>query len=116
MSPYVERRAALRVPTQCVVRYFYLPPSLNPPSTRVIDLSLRGACIEVPDPLIPGSIIAFQIITSEHHVVDVRARVVYALPRQDVFYRAGVSFTHISETDPGSLEREIARALSALQA
>jgi len=102
-----ERRALPRVAVQCPISYFYLPPSPTSPDTHVVDLSLKGARIEVPDPLIPGSVIAFQIITSERQVVDARARVIHVQPRADAFFRVGVQFTALSETARAQISREI---------
>ena len=102
-----ERRAFPRIGVQCPIKYFYLPPSPNPPDTHVIDLTLEGARIEVPDPLIPGSVIAFQIITSERHVVDARARVIHVQARPGSFFRAGVQFTPLSENAHTHIAREL---------
>jgi len=102
-----ERRAFPRVSVQCPIKYFYLPPSLNPPDTRVIDLSQVGACIEVPDPLILGSVIAFHIITSERGVVNAQARVVHVQAKANTFFRVGVQFVSPSENARALIAREL---------
>ena len=112
MKVTAEQRMSPRIPVRCRVSFYYLPPSLNPPVTHVINLSEGGACIEVPDPLIPGAAIAFQIITSDCHVVDVRARVAYIEPGKNPPYRVGVCFTRLSENDRALLAREIQRSAS----
>jgi hypothetical protein len=112
MKATVERRVSPRIPVQCRVSFYYLPPSLNSPVSQVINLSEGGACVEVPDPLIPGASIAFLIITSDHQVVDVRARVAYLEPSKNPPYRVGVCFTRLSANDRVSLAREIQRSAS----
>jgi len=106
----VERRVLPRVSVQCPIKYFYLPPSPNPPETNLVDLTVEGARIEVPDPLIPGSVIAFQIITSERRVVDAHARVIHVQARPGTFFRVGVQFTVLSEEAHALIARELACA------
>ena len=105
-----ERRKLPRVSVRCPVMYFYLPPSANPPKTHIVDLNLKGARIEVPDPLISGSVIAFQIITSERQVVDARARVIYVRAEPNAFFRAGVQFLMLSEDAHTLIARELESA------
>jgi hypothetical protein len=105
-----ERRNVPRVSVQCPIKYFYLPPSANPPETHVVDLNLKGARIEVPDPLIPGSVIAFQIITSERQVVDARARVIHVLPEPNAYFRVGVQFLVLSDNACTLIARELESA------
>jgi hypothetical protein len=107
-----ERRTAPRVQAPCTVKYFYLPPSPNPPDTHVINLSSCGACLEVPDPLIRGSVVAFQIITPDYKVVDACARVIHVQPGHHPYYLAGVYFTRLSENDRALLQHEVQRAAS----
>jgi hypothetical protein len=102
-----ERRESPRFSVDCPTKYFYLPPSPNPPETHVVDLSLQGACIQVPDPLIPGSVIAFQVITSERQVVDARARVIYVQAMPNAFFRVGVQFLLLSEDTRALIAREV---------
>ena len=102
-----NRRASHRVPVQCPVKYLYQPPTPQSLDTRVLDLGLDGACVQVPDPLIPGSAVAFVIITSEHQVIDVRAKVVHVRSDGSPLYRAGVCFVCVSEKDRALLAREI---------
>jgi hypothetical protein len=83
-----------------------LPIRLKPASS----IFALGARIEVPDPLIPGSVIAFQIITSDRKVVDARARVIYVQARQDAFFWAGVQFLSLGEDARTLIAREIAHA------
>jgi hypothetical protein len=90
--------------------YFYLPPSPNSPETHVVDLTLEGARIEVPDPLVLGSVIAFQIITSERQVVDARARVIYVQAEPNAFFRVGVQFLMLSEDAHTLIARELESA------
>jgi c-di-GMP-binding flagellar brake protein YcgR len=111
MTVNEERRTSRRVPVQCPVKYFYLP-SLNAPETRTLDLSAGGARIEAVDPLTPGASVAFQIITPEHHVVDVRAQVVHRSFEEYRPYRVGVRFTGLSAGDRAILAREILRAVA----
>ena len=110
-----ERRRAPRVTMHCPVRYYYLPPSVVVPATQVIDLSVEGACLETPTPLIPGAAIAFQIVTEDRQVIDARARVVYTLPPSAKFFRAGVCFTYLSDRDRAVLERVLVCASGVLQ-
>ncbi len=105
MAFWAERRRAPRVTVHCPVQYFYLPPSNHVPPTQALDLSLYGARLETPDPLIPGAAIAFQIVTEDRQVIDARARVVYTLPPSAKFFRAGVCFTYLSDRDRAVLER-----------
>jgi hypothetical protein len=63
----------------------------------------------VPDPLIRGSVVAFQIITPDYQVVDACARVIHIQPSHDPFYLAGVYFTRLSENDRALLQREVQR-------
>jgi hypothetical protein len=105
-----ERRTLPRVSVRCPIKYFYLPPSSNPPETHVVDLNFQGARIEVPDPLIPGSVIAFQIITSERQVVDAHARVIYVLAEPNAFFRVGVQFLMLSENAHTLIARELESA------
>ena len=107
METQVERRAAVRQPLKWEVRYFYLPPEVNPPSTCTIDMSSQGACVEALDLLPQGASIAFLLITQENHVIDVRARVVHTAEAQQSAYRAGVHFTWLSPSDHLALQQAI---------
>ena len=102
-----ERRVLPRFSVDCPIKYFYLPPSPNPPETHVVDLNPKGARVEVPDPLIPGSVIAFQIITSERQVVDVRARVIHVQAKSNSFFRVGVQFLTLSDDACALIAREL---------
>jgi c-di-GMP-binding flagellar brake protein YcgR len=103
----IERRASRRKSVHFSVRYFYLPPTTEPPDTQTINLSVDGACIETLDPLKEGASIAFYIITPNRGVIDVRARVVHVLPDGHPPYRVGVEFTHLSPADCAALERAL---------
>lgn len=105
-----ERRVLPRKPVRFQIKYFYLPPDADPPPTRTIDLSTEGALIETLDPLQQGASVAFFIVTPEHQVVDVRARVVHTEPASNPLYHAGVLFTHVSPADRAVLERAIENA------
>jgi hypothetical protein len=105
-----ERRALPRFSAGCPIMYFYLPPSPNSPETHVVDLTLEGARIEVPDPLVLGSVIAFQIITSERQVVNARARVIYVQAEPNAFFRVGVQFLMLSEDAHTLIARELESA------
>lgn len=107
METKVERRAATRLPLNFQVRYFYLAPEANPPSTCTIDMTTQGACIEVLDLLPSGASIAFLMITQENYVIDVRAKVVHTAEAQRSAYRAGVCFTWLSPADHLALEHAI---------
>jgi hypothetical protein len=107
METKVERRTAARQPCKFLVRYFYLPPEANPPSTCTIDMSTQGACVEAVDLLPSGASIAFLLITQENQVIDVRARVVHTEAGQPQAYRAGVSFTWLSPSDHLALQHAI---------
>ena len=107
METNVERRAAARQPLKFQVRYFYLPPEVNPTSTCTIDMSTQGACLEALDRLPNGASIAFLLITHENHVIDVRARVVHTTEDQPCAYRAGVHFTWLSPSDHLALQEAI---------
>ena len=105
-----ERRTLPRLSVQCPIKYFYLPPSPNSPETHVVDLNLKGARVEVPDPLILGSVIAFQIITSDRQVVDVRARVIHVQAQPNAFFRVGVQVLMLSENAHTHIARELESA------
>ena len=110
MQSNCKRRALPRFSADCPIKYIYLPLSPNPPETHVVDLNFQGARIEVPDPLIPGSVIAFQIITSERQVVDAHARVIYVQTEPNAFFRAGVQFLMLSENAHTLIARELESA------
>jgi hypothetical protein len=110
MRSSFERRASPRFAVQCPIKFSYLPPVPNPPDTSVIDLSLQGAKIQVPDPLILGSIVPFQIITFDQQVIDAHARVVHVNPRADGFFRTGVQFTELSVDARVRVARELEHA------
>ncbi|MEW5718722.1 MAG: PilZ domain-containing protein [Chloroflexota bacterium] len=102
-----ERRLLPRFSVDCPIKYFYLPPSPHPPETSVVNLSMLGACILAPDPLILGSVIAFQIITAERKVVDARARVIHVESKPNAFFRVGVQFLALSEDARTLIAREL---------
>jgi c-di-GMP-binding flagellar brake protein YcgR len=110
MEKTMEHRTSMRKSVNFQVRYFYLPPDANPPSTYTIDLSTDGACIETLDPLQLGASVAFFIITPETQVIDVRAQVVHTEYAEHPPYRAGVHFTHLSPSDRATLQRAIESA------
>ncbi len=105
-----ERRASPRRPVPFHVKYFYLPPDVVPPSTRVLDLSIDGARIETLDRFPEGASVAFYLITPENQVIDVRAQVVHMEPGEHPPYRAGVRFTQLSPADRDVLQRALERA------
>ncbi len=105
-----ERRAFKRFPVSCKVSYFYLPPSSNPPTFQTLNLSLGGACVEAPEPLVPGSSVAFHLITPSRYAADVRAQVVFSKPAKPALYHVGVRFTTLSTQDRAILADEIERA------
>lgn len=107
METKIERRALERKPLNFAVKYFYLPPEANPPSTRTINLTLDGALIEALDLLQQGASVAFFIVTPEHQVVDVRAKVMHARAAESAPFCAGVRFTYISAGDRAILEQAI---------
>jgi hypothetical protein len=107
MESKVERRAAERLPLKFQIRYFYLPPEVNPPSTCTIDMSAQGACVEALDLLPRGASIAFLLITQENQVIDVRAPVVHTTGLQQQACHAGVSFTWLSPSDQLALEQAV---------
>lgn len=110
METTVERRVVTRKPVRFQIKYFYLPPDANPPSTRTVDLSTEGACIETLDPLQKGASVAFFIVTPEKQVIDVRAQVVRMEYAERPPYRAGVRFTQLSPADRAVLQHAIERA------
>ena len=105
MATNFERRALERRPIQVQIKYHYLPPSMTPPNTHTLNLTSRGAYIEALDPLPDGAAVAFFIITPEHQVIDVRARVVHSEQAKRTPYCAGVSFTYLSPEDRGMLDQ-----------
>ena len=104
-----ERRSTQRMPVDCKVSFFHLPPSSNSPTFRALNLSLTGACIEAPTPFAPGAVLAFHLITPEHQVADVRARVVHTILCAPTLYHVGVRFTHLSADDHDLLARQLDR-------
>ncbi len=102
-----ERRILPRFSVDCLIKYFYLPPSPHPPETSVVNLSMLGALILVPDPLVLGSVIAFQIVTSEHKVIDARARVIHVQAEPHSFFRVGVQFLALSADARMLIAREL---------
>lgn len=110
METHAERRALERRPLQFQVKYHYLPPSMTPPSTHTLNLTSRGAYVETLDPLQDGAAIAFFIITPDHQVIDVRARVVHSEQAKLTPFCAGVSFTHLSPEDRAMLEQVLKSA------
>jgi len=107
METVIERRACERKPLKFAVKYFYFPPEANPPITRTIDLTLDGALIEALDPFQQGASVAFFIVTPEHQVVDVRAKVIHGRVAESAPFYAGVRFTHISAGDRAVLQQAI---------
>jgi hypothetical protein len=112
MIPTQERRVSGRVPVDWVVKYYYEVPTANPRITRMVDLSEGGARLETFAPLIPGSSVAFQVVTPERHAIDVRAKVLYLEPRQQLPYHVGIKFTALSPGDRAILARELTRAVA----
>jgi c-di-GMP-binding flagellar brake protein YcgR len=107
METVMERRVSQRRRVPFQVKYFYLPPDANPPSTRVIDLSTDGACVETLDVFQEGAAVAFFIVTPENQVIDVRAQVMRMEPAERPPYRAGVRFTQLSPSDRAALQRAL---------
>ena len=110
MEAVRERRAAERKPVPFQVKYFYLPPEAHPPSTRVIDLSADGACVETLDLFQEGASVAFFIVTPENQVIDVRAQVMHMERAERPPYRAGVRFTQVSPSDRAVLQSALEHA------
>ncbi|MDE3089752.1 MAG: PilZ domain-containing protein [Chloroflexota bacterium] len=110
MEKMRERRTAERRPVRLPVKYFYVPPEVNPPPTYTVDLSVGGACIETLDPLQPGASVAFFILAPEHQVIDARAQVVHTQSTEGAPYRAGVRFLRLPPADRALLERTIKSA------
>ncbi len=105
-----ERRQFKRIPVPCTVNYYHLAPSPNPPVFHAINLSLGGACIEAPEPHVPGAVLAFYLITPSRRATDVRAKVIYFRAAQPELYYVGVRFTNLSPQDRTILAREIEHA------
>ena len=103
----MERRVSQRRQVPFQVKYFYLPPEADPPSTRVIDLSTEGACVETLDVFQEGAAVAFFIVTPENQVIDVRAQVMHMEPAEHPPYRVGVRFTQLSSSVRGTLRRAL---------
>ncbi len=110
LTTHQEKRASPRVVVQFPIYYFYFPPGASRPITRALNLSARGALIEALDPLKPGTSVAFQMITSEREVLDVRAQVVRLNSHVADKYHVGVRFTHLSDSDQAILDSELQRA------
>ncbi len=110
METFVERRTSQRKQVPCRVKYYYLPPGANPPTTRVIDLSAEGACVETLDLFQKGASLAFFIITLDIQVIDVRAQVMHMERTERPPYRAGVRFTQLSPSDRVVLQHALDHA------
>jgi hypothetical protein len=94
-----ERRSAERIPIDCQVGYFHLPPMLNSPVFHTLNLSMVGACIEAPSSFVPGAALSFYLITPDHQVADVHSQVVHSKLVNPDLYHVGVRFTHLAERD-----------------
>ena len=110
METVIERRESPRRRVPFHVKYLYLPPEATPPSTRVIDLSANGACVETLDLFQEGASVAFFIVTPENQVIDVRAQVTRMERAERPPYRAGVRFTQVSPPDRALLQSALERA------
>jgi c-di-GMP-binding flagellar brake protein YcgR len=110
-----DRRSSERIPVDCKVSFFHLPPSSNPPIFRTLNLSLLGACIESPTLFVPGAVLSFHLITSDHQVLDIRAQVVHSESNSSALYHVGVRFTKLTERDREILGRQFERVRVTIQ-
>lgn len=110
MVTTMERRTSQRKQVPCHVKYYYLPPGANPPSTRVIDLSAEGACIETLDLFQEGASVTFFVVMPENQVIDVQAQVIHVEQAERPPYHAGVRFTQLSPSDRVVLQHALDHA------
>jgi hypothetical protein len=110
-----ERRSSTRLPIDCKVGFFHLPPSPNPPVFHALNLSLTGACIEAPNLYAPGASLSFHLFTPDHRVADIRAQVVYSQTASSALYHIGVRFIHLAERDRNILVRQFENERAGLQ-
>ena len=103
----LERRSSRRIPAQCQIGYFHLPPSVESATFRTLDLSASGACLEAPCSFIPGASLAFHLVTPDHQVMDIRALIVHTHPVDPTLYHIGVRFTKIAERDRVVLQHQL---------
>lgn len=102
-----ERRSSKRISAQCKIGYFHLPPSGDSPTFRALNLSAMGACLEAPCSFVPGAALAFHLVTPDHQVMDIRAKIIHARPVDSALYHIGVRFTTVAERDRAVLHRHL---------
>ncbi len=102
----LERRSSVRIPVDCKVSFFHLPPSSSPPVFHALNLSMAGACIEAPTPFVPGAALSFHLITPDNQVADIYAQVVHSELNASALYQVGVRFTRLAERDREILVRQ----------
>ena len=112
--PILDRRTAERIPIDCTVCFFHLPPSSNPPVFHALDLTLIGACIQAPTPFVPGSVLSFHLVMPDNQVADIHAQVIHSEKNGSELYRVGVLFTHLEEYDRNLLVRQLERSRSSV--
>ncbi len=110
-----ERRSVERVPVNCRVSFFHLPPSSSPPTFHVLNLSPFGACIEAPTLFVPGAALSFHLVTSDHQVLDIHAQVIHSEANDSALYHIGVRFMRLAERDREILFRQFERVRPTLQ-
>ena len=101
-----ERRLSERIPFHGQVGYFHLPPSINAPVFRTMNLSGAGVCLEAPSSFVPGAALSFHLITPDHQVADVHAQIIHCEPAQDGLYSVGVRFMRLAERDRAILSQQ----------
>lgn len=110
-----ERRSSMRIPVDCTVSFFHLPPSSSPPVFRTENLSMVGACIEAPTQFAPGAALSFHLITPDNQVADIYAQVVHTNLNSSALYHVGVRFTRLAECDREILAQQFERVRLNLQ-
>ena len=112
--PTPERRSARRIPVDCTVCFFHLPPTPNPPLFRALNLTLHGVCIQAPTPFVPGSVLSFHLVTPDNQVADIHGQVIHSEADGSELYQIGIQFTRLKESDRNLLARQLERAHPSL--
>ncbi|MBI5030539.1 MAG: PilZ domain-containing protein [Chloroflexi bacterium] len=113
--PTPDRRSAERMPVDCTVCFFHLPPTSSPPVFHALNLTLTGACIQAPIHFVPGAVLSFHLVTPDNQVADIHAQVIHSEEDNTKLYRVGVQFTHLAEYDRNLVARQIDRVRPSLQ-
>jgi c-di-GMP-binding flagellar brake protein YcgR len=104
-----ERRKWPRVPTEHLVSYTHFDGQGEPDEmgmARTLDLSEGGIVLEMTHALETGSRLEMEMVTGDH-VLRARGRVVYNQQLSSGYWRVGVSFTEIKDSDLAIIAQEV---------